>query len=266
MSITGFLPATAIRQPYTDNIASGPVQFFSAYGFRAGVAVIATGVDIWSGVANVIPIPPLAGEQMSIVSTSAQDGVAGTGVLTLEVLYVDDNGVENVEIITTNGLAAVNTVAVNIRFVNDLYALTAGATKAAVGTITIFPVGVPATVYTQIDPGKTRHINTSRMVPANKILLVESFDSAGASAVGAQSVDVRLRSTSRRGLPLTVTPPTTLFNSHDNLLVFNTIGSQHYETPIIIPSLAIVKTSAFALGAGQDIQASWHGKLVTTPV
>lgn len=266
MSITGILPATTISQPYTDNIAAGPVEYFAAWGFRAGVAVVAAGVDIWNGTANTIPIPPLAGQQMSVISTSAQDGPAGTGILTIDIHYIDANGIQKQEIITMNGLVAQNTAALDIRFINDMHAETAGATKGAVGKITIFPVGVPATVYTQIDVGKRRHINTSRMVPAGKVLLIEHFNTAGASAVAAQSVDVRLRFTGCHGILIPVTPPTTIFLSEDNSLVFNSSQSMIYTTPIVVPSLAIVKTSAYALGAGQDIQSSWHGKLVSAPI
>lgn len=266
MTITGLLPATLDKQSYTDSMVSGPVDYIATFGFRTTVAVITTGVDIWMGTANVIPIPPLAGQQMSVISTSAQDGVAGTGILTIEIHYIDANGDAKEEIVTMNGVAAVNTAALNIRFINDFYGLTAGATKAAVGTITIFPVGTPATVYTQIDPGKTRHINTARMVPANKSLLIESFDASGASAVGAQSVDVRLRITAHHGILIPVTPPNTLFLSEDSILVFNTSESVSYVTPIVAPSLSIIKVSAFAIAPGQDIQASWHGKLVQAPV
>lgn len=265
MVITGLLPATLDKQSYTDNIVSGPVDYIATFGFRTGVAVVATGVDIWTGAANLIPIPPLAGQWMSVVSTSAQDGVGGTGILTVEIHYIDANGIAKEEIVTMNGVAAVNTAALNIRFINDFYGLTAGATKAAVGTITIFPVGVPATIYTQIDIGKTRHINTAKMIPKDKVLLIESFDVSGASVAGAQSVDVRLRITAHHGILIPVTPPDTLFLSEDSILVFNSSQSVSYVTPIVAPSLALIKVSAFALGAGQNIQASWHGKLITAP-
>ncbi len=266
MTITGILPPTTISQPYTDDIAAGPVEYFAAWGFRAGVTVVATGVDIWSGTADAIPIPPLAGQQMSVISTSAQDGPGGTGILTIDIHYIDANGLEKLETITMNGLVAVNTAALDIRFINDMHAQTAGATKGAVGTITIFPVGVPATVYTQIDVGKRRHINTSKMVPAGKVLLIEHFNAAGASAVAGQAVDVRLRFTGCHGILIPVTPPTTIFLSEDNSLVFNSSQSMMYMTPIVVPSLAIVKVSCYALGTGQDIQSSWHGKLMTAPV
>lgn len=265
MTITGLLPATLDSQSYTDDISAGPVDYIATFGFRTAVAIVATGVDIWTGAATLIPIPPLAGQQMSVISTSAQDGVAGTGILTIEIHYIDANGIAKEETVTMNGVAAVNTAALNIRFINDFYALTAGATKAAVGTITIFPVGVPGTIYTQIDIGKTRHINTARMVPKDKVLLIESFDASGASAVGAQSVDVRLRITAHHGILIPVTPPNTVFISEDSILVFNSSESANYATPIVAPSLAIIKISAFALVAGQDIQSSWHGKLVSAP-
>lgn len=266
MSITGLLPATLDNQAYTDSMVSGPVIYIATFGFRTAVAVVTTGVDIWTGAANLIPIPPLAGQQMSVISTSAQDGVAGTGALTIEIHYIDANGDAKEEILTMTGMVAKNTTATNIRFINDFYILTAGATKAAVGTITIFPVATPATVYTQIDPGKTRHINTARMVPKDKVLLIESFDASGASAVGAQSVDIRLRITAHHGILIPVTPPNTVFLSEDSILVFNTSASVSYMTPIVAPSLSIIKVTAFALAPGQDIQSSWHGKLVQAPV
>jgi hypothetical protein len=263
MSVTGILPPTLNYPPFTDDICSGPVELVVAFAFRSGVGNIVTGEDIWTGTANVIPIPPLAGEQMSVVSSSAQDGVGGTGILTLRLHYMDANGNEQHEDIIMNGVAPVNTVANNIRFVNDIHALTAGATKAAIGAITIFPVGVPATVYTQIAAGQTHHLSSMRMVPAGKFLLIDWYQVAPAST---GSGDIRLRSTSHFGELITVTPPTTLFLTVDNFGLYQSGGYTAYPTPIIVPSLAIVKCSAFNTSGTPNVQCSWGGRFVSSPI
>lgn len=263
MSVKGLLPPTSDYPPFIDDIASGPTEIITSYGFRVNVANVSTGEDIWNGTASVVPIPPLVGQQMSVVSTSAQDGVAGTGILTLEIHYIDANGNEQTEDITMNGVAAVNTIATNIRFINDMHAVTAGTTKAAVGTITIFPVGTPATVYTQISVGQTRHLNTSRMVPFGKTCLIDWFKVSPATAGNG---DIRIRSTSHHGNPLTVTPPITLFITEDNSSIFQSASYTSYPTPIPIPALAIIKCTAFNVSGTPNVQCSWGGRFVTAPV
>jgi hypothetical protein len=263
MTIRGLLPPTSNYPPFVDDIASGPTELVTAYGFRVNVGNVASGEDIWTGTANVIPIPPLAGEQMSLVSTSAQDGVAGTGILTVEIHYLDTNGNEQTEDVVLNGVAAVNTIATNIRFINDLHAETAGTGKSAAGTITMFPVGVPGTVYTQISTGQTRHLTTTRMVPARKVCLIDWFKVSPGSA---GSGDIRLRATEHHGMLITVTPPTTIFNSEDNSGLFQTGIFTSYPIPIPIPSLAIIKCSAFNVSGTPNVQSSWGGRFVTSPV
>jgi hypothetical protein len=263
MSITGLLPPNSNFSPFSDNISAGPAELVLAFAFRVNVGNVVTGEDIWTGTANVIPIPPLAGEQMSVVSSSAQDGVGGTGILTIRIHYLDANGNEQYEDLIMNGVAPVNTTAVNIRFVSDIHALTAGATKAAVGAISIFPVGVPATVYTQIAIGQAHHLNSSRMVPANKFCLIDWFQVEPATA---GSGDVRLRATSHNGELITVTPPTTIFLTQDNYGMYQSGGYTAYPVPIIIPSLAIIKCSAFNTSGTPNVQVSWGGRFVTSPV
>lgn len=262
MSITGLLPPTAQFLPYTDNIAAGPVQHFSGHGRRSAVSTATNGDDVWTGTATTLPIPPPAGQQMTVVSTSANDTAAGTGLRTVEIHYLDNNLVEKTELITMNGLVGVNTVAVNIRFVNDFYGESVGAAGAAVGTITIFAIGVPATVYTQIDPGHFRHANTARMVPAGFVCLVEGFAATGGAAAGGKSASITLRGTSHHGLLL----PTNVFGSDSNILVFNSALFVKFDTPLQYPAGAIIKCTSFATAAGADVSAEWHGKLVTAPV
>jgi hypothetical protein len=263
MTVTGILPPTFNHPPMTDSICSGPIEAVIVFAFRLNVGNIATGEDIWGGSANVIPIPPLIGEQMSIVSSSVQDGPAGTGILTLRLHYMDHNANERYEDLIMNGTVPVNTVATDIRFVNDIHALTAGTTKAAVGNITIFPVGVPATVYNEIVAGQTHQNNSSRMVPAGKFLLIDWYQVAPASN---GSGDISLRATSHNGELISITPPTTIFLTLDNYGLYQASGYTYYSTPIIVPSLAIVKCSAFNTSGTPNVQCSWGGRFVTSPI
>lgn len=265
MSITGLLPVGLDFLPYTDDIAAGPVQFFNAQGVRVNVSTAANGDDIWSGAATTIPIPASTGVQMSAVSTSANDTGAGTGIRTVEIHYLDASGDPQEEILTLNGVGAVNTVATDIRFVNDFYALTVGGLTGAAGTITLFLTGTPATVYTQINVGHYKHSNTARMVPNGKVLLIESFAVSGGAAIGGKSAQINLRSTSHHGLLLPVSP-NAVWHKNASVFVFNSAQFIVFETPILIPSLAAVKCTSFATGAGADIAANWYGKNVTSPV
>ncbi len=268
MVVIGIIPVLGEIQRFTDSIMGGIAQPLEAYGFRASISAGVNGDDIWVGTATTIPIPPAAGQQMQVVSTSAADdgSPAGTGIQTLDIHYIDITGAEKEETITMNGVTPVLTVATNIRFVQDIHALTIGTNFAAVGTITISPAGIPATVYSQISAGMNRALNSARMVPAGKNLIIRSFNASGGAAAGGKAADIRLRSTSHHGLLLPVSP-NPVFLLEDNFLSFNSGTNRVYgdDTPIIIPALAIVKCTAFATVGGADVQSSWRGILVPAP-
>ena len=88
---------------------------------------------------------------MSVVSTSAQDGVAGTGTLTLDIHYIDPTGNAQSTVVTMNGTTAVDT-GILMRFVQSIHAETIGTNGTAVGTISIHKTGTPTTVYNVITP------------------------------------------------------------------------------------------------------------------
>lgn len=268
MAVKGLLPVSGEIQRLVDGIMGGVAQPLEAYGFRSSISAATNGDDIWVGTATTIPIPPTAGQQMEVVSTSvADDGSPpGTGVQTLDIHYIDANGLEKEEHITMNGTTPVPTVATDIRFVQDIHALTVGSNLAAVGAITISQFGAPATVYSQISAGMNRALNSTRMVPAGKVLIIRNFNASGGAAAGGKAADIRLRSTSHHGLILPVSP-NPVFVLEDNFLSFNSGTNRAYgdDTPIIIPALVVVKCTAFATVGGADVQASWRGILVPEP-
>src|SRR4030066_991530 len=73
------------------------------FGQRTGLSIVATGDDIWEGTATTIPIPAAAGEQMTIVSTSVNDTAAGTGIQSVDVMYLDASGNVQIEVVALSG-------------------------------------------------------------------------------------------------------------------------------------------------------------------
>lgn len=259
MTTSGILPIVTEVQ-YLDTISGRAVIPLRAFATRTNVSTAVNGDDIWTGTATTLPIPPDVGEQMQVVSTSASDTSDGTGARQVELHYIDANGNQQSETIIMNGITPVLTAATNIRFVQELHVVSAGTNLLAVGTITISKAGAPATVYTQISPGTNASLNTARMVPVNKVLLITGFNATGGAAAGGKSADARLRATVHHGTLLA-----RLFQFQDNILVFNSGQVRPYEKPIVVPAFGIVKITSYAAGAGADVQAGWEGFLVDTP-
>lgn len=258
-SIVGLLPTTSIDVNFRDDITTGTSNLLFGFGSRLNISTAPTGDDIWLGTAAVLPIPADAGEQMTVVSTSIQDGVGGTGVRTLGIRYIDADGTVKNETVTMNGTTPVNTVATNIRFVQELHTITAGSNNLSIGTITIYKTGSALTVYNTIQPETNQSLNTARMVPAGKVCLLWKFN---ASAGGGKAADIRIRATSHKG----VLYPR-LFHFKDNVMLLDNGTDRDYRTPRVFPAFTIIKVTAYSVAAvgGANVQASWEGLLIDTP-
>jgi hypothetical protein len=76
--------------------------------------------------------------QRSIVSASANDSASGTGARTVEIQYCTVSGVCGLsEIVTLNGITAVNTVATDICYIERIVVKTVGSTGSNVGILTL---------------------------------------------------------------------------------------------------------------------------------
>ena len=228
-----------------------------AFGIRLNVAAITNGEDVWEGTASTIPTPAAAGEQMTTKSTSTSDGPSGSGILTVKIKYLDNNGLDQSETLTMNGTTEVDTTAINIRYIQEICTASVGSNGVAVGTISIYKKGAASTVYNTISPGYNCSMNTSRMVPANNTLRIKSFSVSGADAATGQSINLLLRSTSDDAV-LT----SGIFHPIDSVLVYNSGIYREYFTSLTIPPFTIIKVTAYTSLVGQDVQASWEGILV----
>lgn len=132
-------------------------------------------------------VAPAAGLQMSIVSTSAQDGPGGTGVRSIVLSYLDADLIERQETVVLNGTTPVLTAATNIRWVGEIHLLTYGSGKAFAGDLTVTNAG---TRYKFISAGSRTTRSSAFRVPAGKRLIVHTLYAGATSGTSAARVTV----------------------------------------------------------------------------
>ena len=231
-------------------------------GERESIAVVAAGEDVWRGSASSIPIPDQTnGVQMTLVSTSAADASGGTGIRTVEVHYLDGNWDEQTETITMNGTTGVNTVATDIKFVQDIHASTVGSGGVAAGVVTIHLTGTPATVYDVIDAGGNMSLTMAKMVPAGFNLYISNWT---ASVAGNKPTFTRLRSTDHDRVLYNGGSPVFIFKDVAVLETAPFTREWPREERIVVPPKSIIKVSVWATQAGGFVAASLVGELIGT--
>lgn len=154
------------------NISRGLVtgaEPFGSFGKRTAIGAVTLQI-LWPD--GTMVLPASTGVQLSVVSTSASDTAAGTGIRTVDIHYLDANLAPQTETVTLNGTTPVLTVATNIRFVQCMHMITYGTGKVAAGTISATD---GANVVSQIAIGEIRCTSSTRMVPAGKKLFVKSL-------------------------------------------------------------------------------------------
>lgn len=163
-------------------------QPYSSYGKR--VTAGAESNVLWPN--GAYSFPSSSGVQLALVSSSANDSSAGTGIRTVEVHYLDANLIDRTEVVTLNGTTPVNTVATNIRFVQCMHMLTFGSGKVAAGNISASNGG---NNYSYIATGDVRCSSSVRMVPAGKRLIINAVYAGSISGVAAASTTVSIATT-----------------------------------------------------------------------
>ena len=159
---------------------------FGGYGERVANSSETNRV-IWPN--GVFTLPVSTGVQMSIVSTSADDDIAGTYTRKLEIHYIDSNGDEQHELIEMDGITPVLTTAVDIRFINCMHIHEVGDNSSAAGTITASNGGV---TYAEISAGNVRCTSSMRMIPAGKVCYVAGAVAGAVSGTSAAKVIVKV--------------------------------------------------------------------------
>lgn len=232
-------------------------QSFSAIGERSSIGATIQGEDLWEGTATSIPVPPDVGEQMTIVSSSVDDnGTGTTGILTARIEYLDGSGLQQTEDIIIDGQTEVDTVATDISFVNDFYALTVGSNGVAAGNVIIYKKGAATTIYNLIAAGGNKSLVINRKVPSNKVLYITNWTYSEALA---KETSYRLRGSCTPDGNECVEG----FLFKRTALAKSTAMSEVITPPIKICSGSFIKISAWAVGAGGKGSASFNGYLIT---
>ncbi|MHA1806191.1 MAG: hypothetical protein ACTSX2_01290 [Candidatus Thorarchaeota archaeon] len=223
------------------------------FGEREDVDQKVDGEDVWRGTAAIIPTPPPVGEQMSLVSTSGLDAVAGGGVEQVKINYLDGSGVEQTETVVMTGATPVDTIATDISFVNNMHSIS-GANTVAIGDITIYKFGAAATVYNVIYRGGNMTLTCKYKVPAAKKLYISNWYG---TQTDNKPTTLRLRSTDKDGV---LYPDIFIFKG----IMFLDSGALPlpFHPYIEIPSLSQVKVSAWATNTLGNVSSGFSGILV----
>ncbi len=245
---------------YKHEIAAGNLEshvVLPGFGERDSIQLPVGGIgeDIWEGVATVIPHPAVAGEQMTVVSTSVEDGVAGTGVITIRIQYIQaSDGQEATEDITMDGTTPVNTTATDIAFINHMFTTSIGSNGVAVGNIDIYKLGDSSTVYNRIITGGNKDLTVAIRIPTGKTYFINEWH---CSVTGNKPTAVRLRSTDWNGI---------LYNGDDPVFIFKDTAflaegnfDRDLDPPIKVPGGSTIKISAWAQQAGAFASGSFGG-------
>lgn len=217
-----------------------------------------TRTDLWN-VGGSYAFPPAA-TQMSVVSTSANDTAAGTGIRQITILYLDNLYNQQLTTVTLNGLTPVLTTPTNILRINKVFSVAAGSGGSAAGNITISNGG---NTYARIDTSYTASRQAVGTIPSGMYGFITDLVFTAQSNSGSGTfVECDLRVTALEdvlipGIFITVA-------------TFGTVGGgfqqQMTQQPLIVPPMADVKiTCALTVGSGTVTAAgSFSGFLTGT--
>ena len=228
-----------------------------AVGRATGITNVRT--DLWN-VGGTYVFPP-APTQMSVVSTSANDTAAGTGVRMIIIFYVDDQYNQQLTQVTLNGLTPVLTTPTNILRINKVFSASVGSGGSAAGNITVTNGG---NTYARIDATYTASRQAVGTVPSNMYGYITSCVFSGCSTTVGEFIEVDLRASA---LATTLLPG--IFVTVATFGVSNGALEQTFDPPQLIPPMADVKmTCARTTGSGMVTAAGsfsgfFTGTLIT---
>jgi len=229
---------------YTKDFADHPRRVRFDMPCKRTASVNNVEASLWDGptLEYAFPVAPI---QMQVVSSSANDTAAGTGVRTIHIHYLDNTYAAKTLDVTMNGITPVLTVPTNILRINGFHATTVGSNMDAVGNISIQAVG-GAVTYGYLHAGTNRARHPTFTVPYGKMLYLCQWSVTEASAAAA-IVDVELEATYHDGI---VYPGVMLTQALacGQYLIEDTI----WQVPLSLPAMVDVQVSATSNGAADN--------------
>jgi len=187
----GFVPLPPLAdgtEQFSNSAVPGAMPF-NGIGERVTAGPVVNGM-IWPN--GAVYVPPIAGVQPSIASSSINDTAAGTGIRTVDVHYLDGSLTPKVEAITLNGVTLVPMVATDVRWIQKLHARTVGSGGGAAGNITA-AFGANTLQYLQLGDVKSR--SSMLRVPRDKVAFVHDAIGGAVSGTAAAQVHIELVAT-----------------------------------------------------------------------
>lgn len=202
-------------------------------------------------------VPPSTGVAMEVLSANAQDGAAGTGVLTVRIDYLDANGAEQTTVVTMNGTTPVSVAGgALIRRVQWMHALTTGTGGVAAGNIICRKTTTTEPIE-QITAGGNMSLSCRYTVPLGYSAYVDEWSANAA----ANAQDMRLRATcektSRALLP-------GVFLYQDEIMLAAGVDASGLSVPMLkFPALCDIKVSTISATQNNNkVSASFDMVLV----
>ena len=207
-------------------------------------------------------VPPQTGFVPEVLSSSASDTAAGTGIRTLHIHYLDSEYNEADGYATLNGTSPVSVYDANgtqitdMRFVQCMHISTYGTGKKAAGNISLREVG-DTIAYSYIVVGDTRCSSSARMVPAGKRLIVRMAIGSSTSTTADETTNIAIASTYFEGHDYT---SDSIFVPYDNLGFRNNSFGIEMAVPLAFPEKTVIAMIASSDKAA-IISGSWAGFL-----
>ncbi len=217
--------------------------------------ILATNVPAQAKLVFSTPTGSLAStETLTNASFGSGTFTAKTGTSVVESEYIDSDGVEQEEIIITNGSTEVSTSYTNGIFVNDFYARLVSDHGTSTGNITIRKVGGSGSdTYNMLGIGQNKSLVPKRMVPKGKTLILKGWDDG--EVQGKRNI-YRIRATCSHGIRVPH-----VYHFVDNNYI-KSGQSPQYELNEKVPELSIVTISGWSDQSSAEGSCSWWGLLI----
>jgi len=215
-------------------------RYHSVYGYNAAVNTGAA-EDIWVGGGTYTGFPVTGEETLSVVSASADDAAAGTGMRTMRIEGLSAAGAVINETVSLNGTTPVLTTQ-KFHRVSAIYGLTGGSGQTNAGDITVNHSGTTANVFGVVLAGRGEAQTAAITVPAGRQLIVRRLQFS-VSGTPASSVEVLFLLETRE-------PGSNLWRTRHTLSA-KTVAGPSVSQPIggtLIPSMTDIKISATTSG------------------
>lgn len=205
-------------------------------GYVAGRAPVVNNVavDLWEGVGNYVF--PAAALQMSIASNSGADSFGiGIGAWEVHIHALGINGDIKIIPCRVNGVGATLLNDPDVYRINGMHIISAGASRAAVGNITLSAGGI---VYAIITAGNTVARQAIYTVPAGYVGYISHWQASSGSS-GNHFCETELVATSHAGV---LYPG--IFLHQDSAGTQNGGAEVNFEVVQMIPAMSDVKLTA----------------------